>query len=213
MDSQALGGGMLNNGATHVFAMLERIIGGRLLQATGEARTLRHTAPVIPNLHDYRQIFSDMPSAAEAAALEWRACDADHAFSALLQCSTSAGKAQDNVQIFVQINALSPFPAPTNGWYFYGDEGTLVGQGAFSLTVAKQNKDGLVDLPIPQRLIEALPQVGGNAQNKWNALVGEFVEDIQHHTGKAYPNFNDGWRYQAAIEAIRSGQHWCDLSI
>lgn len=213
MDSKELGGGALNNGATHLFAMLERITGGKLIRATGTALTLRHKAPVLPNLHDYRQIFTERPSATDAAALDWRPCDADHAFSALLQCTTGTGNAHDIVQLAVHVNLVVPFPAPTNGWYCYGDKGTLVGQGAFSLRVAKQGEDGMVDLPIPQRLIEAIPQVGNTMQGKWNALAADFVADIQHNTGKAYPNFNDGWRYQAAIEAIRGGQHWVDLPV
>jgi predicted dehydrogenase len=82
------GGGALNNALTHFLGMLERILDGPLVRATGEARLLADKAPVVPGIHDFRHWIGKAqeltPDAAEG--LEWRACDADGAFSA---CSAS----------------------------------------------------------------------------------------------------------------------------
>lgn len=42
MDSLELGGGMLNNGFTHVIAIIEKMIGSQALAVTGQARYLRN---------------------------------------------------------------------------------------------------------------------------------------------------------------------------
>ena len=46
---------------------------------------------------------------------------------------------------------------------------------------------------------------------KWAALVRDLVADINGTTHEPYLTFHDGWRYQAAIDAIRSGAGWREL--
>jgi hypothetical protein len=64
------------------------------------------------------------------------------------------------------------------------------------------------NLPTPQRLLDALPQVGDDTQNKWVAFTRDFVADIQGEPHDPYLTFRDGWRYQAAMDAIRQGTGW-----
>ena len=59
-------------------------------------------------------------------------------------------------------------------------------------------------LPTPQRLLERLPQIGDDVQNKWAALALDFVADIHGEPHEPYLTFHDGWRYQEAIDAIRA---------
>ena len=209
LDTLAGGGGMLNNGLTHWLGMLERIIGGQVVAATGAAQVLRQRAPVVPDLHDFRQMISTTLSAEEAAKLEWRACDADNAFTALLHFAGPKPN-QPEVRVQIIINTMAAGPGPTNGWYFYGRQGTLLGEGTLALTVSRQDNPETdpEPLPIPQRLLDQLPQVGDDVQNKWVALSRDFVADIRGEAHQPYLTFKDGYRYQAVIEAIRASAGW-----
>ena len=215
-DSLASGGGALNTGMTHLLGMLERMTGSEVVKASGEARVLRRRAPVVPNLHDYRQRSNATPTAAQADSLAWYTCDADHAFSALLTCAPPAPSAPA-VQVCIRFNWMAAGPAPTNGWYLYGDHGTLIGEGLRSFQVFQYDSaTGERELlSIPPRLTAALPQVGDAVQNHWTALAQEFVGDIQGETRvktqRPYLTFRDGWRYQEVIDAIRAGRGWSAL--
>jgi predicted dehydrogenase len=213
MDSLELGGGMLNNGFTHLVAMLEKMIGSQVLSVTGQARFPRNRKPVVPAIHDVRQRAAHIPTAEEATHLEWRDCDADWAFSALMRFAPPVVGEPD-----IQVSAIVDFishNSPINGWYFYGSHGVIAGKGALSLALFRQ--DGAeaegTPLPIPRRLLERLPQIGDDVQNKWAALARDFVADIRGEPHEPYLTFFDGWRYQEAIDAIRSGRGWCDLPI
>lgn len=64
---------------------------------------------------------------------------------------------------------------------------------------------------MPRRLLDDLPHVGDEFQNKWCALVRDFIADIRGEPHGAYLTFRDGWRYQLAIDAIRTGRGWYAL--
>ena len=213
VDVLAMGGGVLNNGQTHFFAMLEAMLGSKVLRVTGEARVLRQQAPVVAPIHDLRQINEHQPTAEAAAHYEWRACDADGAFSALLRFARPQPH-QPEVQVAIQVNMGVHELSPTNGWYFYGEGGILLAQGVFSLTVSRFNGPNTAPtpLPVPQRLRDALPAIGEDTENKWAVLARDFVADVRGEPHQPYLTFHDGWRYQVAIDAIRAGQGWCDLA-
>lgn len=213
-DSLALGGGMLNGGFTHAIAMLEKMIGNPVVSVTGIARTTLHTRrPVVSALHDNRQRGKYTPTAEEAAQLEWRDCDADTAFFSLLRF---AAPSADQPPVHVNLTAdFESSSSPFNGWYFYGTKGVLKGNGVTSLTIShyeNAESEGR-PLPTPQRLLEQLPQIGDDVQNKWAALARDFVADICGEPHEPYLTFRDGWRYQEAIDAIRAGRGWCDLPV
>jgi predicted dehydrogenase len=191
--------------------MLEKILRGKLRAVAGEARVIRKKALYVPDIHDYREFLSKQLSPEEAANLEWRTCDADHAFSALLQFGSSLSGSEETIPVFVRVNLFAPAPASINGWYFYGDKGTLVGEGLFSLSVSKHLGSEVEPLPTPPRLLAELPQVGDDAQKKWTALARDFVADILDRPHEPYLTFQDGWRYQVAIDAIRQGKGWYQM--
>jgi predicted dehydrogenase len=213
MDSLTLGGGMLNNGFTHVIAMLEKIVGSQVIGVAGEARMLHRRRPVVPALHDIRQRGEYMPTAEEAAHLEWRDCDADTAFFSLLRFAAPS-EDQPPIQVNLTVDFESS-SSPFNGWYFYGTEGVLKGNGVTSLSISHYENaepEGK-SLPTPQRLLDRLPQIGDDTQNKWAALARDFVADIRGEPHEPYLTFRDGWRYQEAIDAIRAGRGWHDLPV
>jgi len=243
MSSLAHGGGALNNGLTHQLGMLERMTGMKLVSAVGEARAAKRMAPVLPDIHDYRQWIRKEITVEEASNLEWRECDAEWAFSALLQFghSSSFGResrgfpvlggkvgasegrgdtkekgdtseTENRILVTMRANPGVPANVPSGGWYFYGDKGTLVGRGGHILSpISKHIGSEVEELPIPQELSDKLPQIGDDIQNKWVALVRDFVADIENRPYEPYLTLQDGWRYQVAIDAIRQSEGWTKI--
>jgi predicted dehydrogenase len=212
-DSLAAGGGVLNNWFTHVLGMLTTITGGELQRVVGQARPGRRRAPLVPDIHDFRLVFTgeQTPTPDEAARLPWRACDADGAFSALLATGSVAGE----VPVTVVAGPRTVAPWAPNGWRLSGEEGVLLAEGFTSFAVSRLRgaDDDPEPLPVPQRLLDELPAVGDDATNKWAALAGDFVADVCGQAHRPYLTFRDGWRYQEAIDAIRAGLFWVALSL
>jgi len=203
-DTLASGGGLLNNAFPHWLGILTTLTGADLSAAMGESRVLRDKAPIVQGLHDFRDRGKRTPTREEADSLEWCACDADNAFTALLSYG--------NVNVSLSVTG-STANWPPNGWRLHGTVGTLLADGHYSYAISRQRsaKDQREPLPVPHRLIDALPTPGDEFQNKWAALAADFVADIQGKPYRPYLTFRDGWRFQLAIEAIRQGQGWTVL--
>lgn len=210
MSSLAHGGGALNNGLTHQLGMLEKMTGQQVVSAVGEARIAPRKAPVVPEIRDFRVWRSREITMEEAATLEWRECDAEVGYSALFRL----GRAENPVLVTMRPKPGVPTQSPTGGWYFYGTEGTLVGQGGHILSPITQHcGDAVEELSIPRAFSDALPRIGDDIQNKWTALVRDFLADIQNRPYEPYLTFHDGWRYQIAIEAIRGSAGWTEVPV
>jgi predicted dehydrogenase len=211
-DSVGLGGGLLHNPLPHWLAILQRTLGGELLAAMGETRVLRHTAPFVPDIHDFRTREARRPSPEQAAQMEWRECDSDNAFTALFQIGTR----QPNQPAQVSISATG-FRAtwPPAGFRFHGEEGTLRADGQFSFKVSLRRAgapaDSWEELPVPERHLAALPTVGTEFERKWTALARDFVADVLGKPAPRYLTFRDGWRFEEAFDAIRAGSGWTQM--
>lgn len=213
MNSLAHGGGVLNNGLTHQLGMLERMTGMKVVSAVGEARYVVGEAPVVPEIRDFRVWIREELTPEEASKFEWRVCDAENDFSAFFKLGRSVSDSENSIMVTMRTQPDVPSRPPTGGWYFYGSSGTLHGGGRRALTpLTLYNLDGTVEeLPVPQRFSDALPRIGDDIQNKWVALVRDFLADIQNRPHEPYLTFQDGWRYQVAIDAIRTSQGWMQL--
>ena len=198
-------GGMLNNGFPHFLGIIERMVEGKVTWVTGEARVLRRSAPFVPDLHDWRQVIFAEVSEEEAAKLEWKECDAENAFSAILKVATPLARSDESLAVGVRMNMFAPVASPVNGWYLIGDEGVLICEGPFSLKITKRVGDSEEELPVPDSLIRQLPEGESHVQQKWSALVRDFVADIRGEENEPYLTFRDGWRYQAIADAVRNG--------
>lgn len=213
MSSLAHGGGALNNGLTHRLGMLERMTGMKVISSVGEAKRAIRKAPVVPEIRDFRVWRSREITTEEASKLEWRVCDAEWDYSAFFKLSPSETVDTEN-SILVTMRTLPGVPthAPTGGWYFYGTHGTLVGRGGHILSpITKHVADTSEELHVPQILTEDLPRIGDDIQNKWVALVRDFLSDIEERPHAPYLTFQDGWRYQIAIDAIRGSNGWTQI--
>lgn len=209
MSSLAHGGGALNNGLTHQLGMLEKMSGQKVVSAIGEARFAPRKAPVVPEIRDFRVWRSKEIPMEEAAKLEWRECDAEVGYSALFKL----GQAANPILVTMRTKPGVPTKSPTGGWYFYGTEGTLVGRGRHILSPITKHRgeDEAEELPVPQSFVDTLPRISDDIQNKWTALVRDFLADIENRPHNPYLTLHDGWRYQVAIEAIRGSAGWTEI--
>jgi hypothetical protein len=220
MDILAAGGGILNNGLPHSLGMLERVIGGPLYRVTGEAQVLRHRAPFVPGIHDLRQVWTHVPSPEDASELTWRECDAEGAATMLAEFRPR-DRSGTRVMVTGAMSTAVQVAWPPNGWRLFGDQGTLIAEGTFSFEIRRCRQSGadLEPMPVPQRLKDGLPTIAEELPDeslrglviRWAALARDLVADIKGAPHEPYPTFRDGWRYQEAIDAIRSGEGWHEV--
>ena len=213
MNSLAHGGGALNNGLTHRLGMLERMTGMKIVSTIGEAKTATRKAPVVPEIRDFRVWRSREIPIEEASELEWRVCDAEWDYSAFFKLGDAETSNTENGTLAtMRTHPEVPTHSPTGGWYFYGTHGTLVGRGGHILSpITKHVGETSEELPVPQTLTDDLPRIGDDIQNKWVALVRDFLADIENRPHEPYLTFHDGWRYQIAIDAIRASKGWTQI--
>ncbi|MYF98353.1 Gfo/Idh/MocA family oxidoreductase [Candidatus Poribacteria bacterium] len=212
MSSLAHGGGALNNGLTHRLGMLERMTGMKVSAAVGEAKIHPRKAPVVPEIRDWRVWRSTMITHEEASKLEWRECDAEWDYSAFFKLGYPNPDSGNSILVTMRTNPGVPSHKPHGGWFFYGTQGTLVGRGGHILyQITKHVGEETEELSVPQELQDDLPQIGDEIQNKWTALVRDFLADIQDQPHEPYLTFHDGWRYQIAIDAIRASKGWATM--
>ncbi len=212
MSSLSHGGGVLNNGLTHRLGMLERMTGMEVTSAVGEAKIYPRKAPVVPEIRDWRVWRSTMITREEASKLEWRETDAEWDYSAFFKLGHPNADTDNSILVTMHTNPGVPSHRPTGGWFFYGTHGTLVGRGGHILhPITKHSGEKVVELNVPQNLIDDLPQIGDEIQNKWTALVRDVLADINGERHEPYLTFYDGWRYQTAIDAIRASKGWAQM--
>ncbi|WP_395146371.1 Gfo/Idh/MocA family protein [Armatimonas sp.] len=189
------GGGLLNGHFPHLLSILERVLSGTLSRATGQAKFAIDRAPIIPGIHDFRDwgARADTLTPEELESAEWRTCDADTSYSARLRFVTPTGE--------VPVTLISGPEVGAAQLCLRGQHGTLIAQGEAAFRIFHNAQE----LPVPERLIAALPKLGGGCEDRWAALAKEFIANICGEPHAPYLTFLDGGRYQEAIEAIRSG--------
>jgi predicted dehydrogenase len=207
------GGGPINNFFTHMLPIFESVAGGEVVRVVGTASQTHHRVPVMPSWIDERMRVRPeiYPPVEELATFEWRDFDAETDFTALLALQSEKG----TIPLSAHIVERSAVEWPPNGIRIYGTEGALLADGLASWKISLlRGRNGLPEeLPVPHRLQKELPQVGDAAENKWAALVRQFVADIRGEAFAPYLTFRDGWRYQCISEAIRTGVGWHDVPV
>lgn len=185
----AQGGGLLNNHFPHVMAILEAVLGGTVAQTSGTARFDIASAPVVPEIHDYREHVAriEAMSAAEIAALEQRPCDADTRYTADVVVATPWGE----VPVAVRSGL-----GEESRWVFRFERGEVRALGEFSFELVAVPEGGFQrSLPVDLTLPDTGHPLGDRYACLVRAMLGMVVEP--------YPTFADGLRTQRAIAAIR----------
>jgi predicted dehydrogenase len=205
LHSLALGGGALNNILTHMLGQVRYITGGKVTAVAGEARRFLERAPVGEPVHDFRTLFGHLVRPDETT--EWRAVDADQAYTVLTQIDLPGG---------TQASGLfkgSGMADCRNPGYlaFYGERGTLHLSGGVApdhIEHFDPATGAWQALSIPPEVIASLPQLDDTVQRDWNQLFREFVADVQDNENVGYPTFHEGWLHNELIDIVRSGRSW-----
>jgi predicted dehydrogenase len=173
----------------------------------GAAWRLIQRAPVGPPRHDFRGFFQSAMDPEQARRAEWCNVDADTGYSVLLQLTMAEGHLV-NALFHTSCAAQSP---QDNYVALYGTEGTLwLPVPGINFPERIQYKavgtQMWEEIPVPQKVLAALPQVEDKAQRHWNQLALEFVADIRGDGYAGYPTFRDGWTANEIIDIVRSGR-------
>jgi hypothetical protein len=97
---------------------------------------------------------------------------------------------------------------------FYGTQGAIYIKGHYgSGQLYLWGKDkAWAEMPLPQDIVVAMPDVDGETEQCWHYLAREFVRDIRGETVEPYPTFREGSQYQQIIDLIRRNHNWTDVS-
>jgi predicted dehydrogenase len=220
MNRLAEGGGLLNNRFPHQLAAAQRVVGGEILQAMGEARVYRSRLPNIGHLHDYRE--RRALRSEELVNVPWEDVDGDDACTVLLRLGQPGSAPQDTVTVHIFCSAVIR-SREERTLTIYGDEGSLhyAGTGRFGerpsatatpyISRATLTGNHWRDEPVPERIFQSLPHIANDLQRDWAALAREFVADIRGEPHSAYPTFRQGWINQEIIEVARAGSSWSTI--
>lgn len=202
------GGGRLNNNFTHKLAIVENVLDGKTLSASGEVRNDMPFAPVVSGVHDFRTRHQFAPSSADEPGLEWRAADAEWSYTVLAHINAARECAQPVSALFRHA-ALQP-RFDDDFIRLYGREGAIHIKGHYAQgpLYLHSGKEGWQEAPLPAHITASLPDIEDDTQRNWTHAAREFVADIRGEGGRNYQTFYDGWRYQQIIEAIRAGGQW-----
>ena len=214
------GGGLLNNRFPHQLAAAQRVVGGEVLQAMGEARLYHSRLPNTGHLHDYRQRRTLRPE--ELVDIPWEEVDGDDACTVLLRLGAPGADSRNTVFGHIHCSAVIR-PHQERTLTIYGAEGSLHYAGGVHfgtrpksaaqlyISRAALRSDEWVDEPVPERIFQGLPRIGNELQRDWAALAREFVAAIRGEPHSPYPTFRQGWINQEIIEAVRGGSGWRDI--
>jgi len=218
MNRLAEGGGLLNNRFPHLLAAAQHVLGGEVLQAMGEARTLRRRMPNIGHLHDFRHQRPLTPE--ELVGVPWEEVDGDDACTVLVRLGQPGTDLREAITVRICCSAAIQ-SREGRSLTVYGDEGSLhyarqnparpTAPDRWIISRATLRSSKWVDERVPERILNALPQIADDLHRNWAALAREFVADIRDESCIPYPTFRQGWINQEIIGVARAGTGWTGI--
>jgi len=220
MNRLSEGGGLLNNRFPHLLAAARRVVGGEVLQVTGEARVVRPRLPNIGHLHDYRDRRALRPE--EVANVPWETVDADDACTVLVRLGTPGADPRQAVLARLFGHAWIR-PREERYLTVYGEEGSLhyaasrrlanpAATDVPCISRGNLNSQEWHDEPIPPRIYQSLPPLANELHRDWASLAREFVADVRGEPHQPYPTFRQGWINQEIAEVVRAGAGWASVA-
>ncbi|MEM6430771.1 MAG: Gfo/Idh/MocA family oxidoreductase [Deinococcota bacterium] len=213
----AEGGGRLNNNFTHKLSIVLHMLNAEVRQIHGETRHDMRHAPVVSGVHDFRERRKFIPEDANQSNLDWAEVDAEWSYTVLATLdanATNAKLAEDNnhegVSALFKHSGLQP-RFHDDYIVIYGAEGAIHIQGSYAqgpLYVWTNKSKAWQQLELPRDIAEALPDIEDDTLRNWTCLAQAFVADILGKDTTPYQTFEDGWRYQEMIDAIRQDKTW-----
>lgn len=205
------GGGRLNNNFTHTLSIVCSVIGDTILKVSGEVRDDLGRAPIIEGVHNFATRRDFIPKDLNDPSLNWGESNVEWSYTVLAQIKSPL--APRAVSVLFKHGALVP-RFHEDHIVFYGTEGAIYLKGHYGsgqLYLWDKGKTWQA-LPLPEDILDAVPQVDGETEQCWHYLAREFVKDIRGETVDPYPTFSEGSQYQRIIELIRQGGTWTDVA-
>ncbi|OSP55847.1 Gfo/Idh/MocA family protein [Pseudoruegeria sp. SK021] len=205
------GGGRLNNNFTHTLSIAAAVVGEKILKIIGEVRDDLGRAPIVDGVHNFATRRNFIPKDLNDPALKWGESDVEWSYTVLAQIESPF--AEKPVSVLFKHGGLVP-RFHDDHIVIYGTKGAIYikghyGSGQLSYYGADKTWQ---DLPLPQDIVAATPDVTGETEQCWHYLAREFVKDISGEPVDPYPTFKDGSQYQQIIEVIRKNDNWTDVS-
>ncbi|MFT5196528.1 MAG: putative dehydrogenase [Cellvibrionaceae bacterium] len=204
------GGGRLNNNFTHKLSIVESVLDMTVSRVCGTTRNDMPFAPIVSGVHDFRERRKFVPKSADDPGLEWGAADVEWSYSVLAQMDNPQFK--QPVSATFQHSGLQPRFQP-DYIAFYGDKGSIYieghyGKGPLYFYDQSDRSLGWQTIPLPEDIIETLPNIEDDTLRNWTILACKFVNHIGSKGAVDYQTFRDGAIYQQVIDAVRGEQSW-----
>ena len=206
------GGGRLNNNFTHKLSIVEHVLAGKVLAASGEIRNDMPKAPVVAGVHDFRERKKLAPTDSHDPYLTWVAANAEWSYTVLAHIQPKLSVRQPVSAVFRHSGLQPRFREDYIA--FYGSEGAIYIQGCYAQgpLYISQQRGPWEPFPVPAQITVALPKIEDDTQRNWTQLARKFIADIRGEGYSNYQTFKAGWIYQEMIEFVRHRDGWLDCS-
>ena len=205
------GGGRLNNNFTHKLSIVTSIIGEKIISIMGEVRDDLGRAPIVEGVHNFKKRRDFIPENLEDSSLKWGESNVEWSYTVLAQLESPF--AEKPVSVLFKHVGLHP-RFNEDHIVVYGSKGALYIKGHYGsgpLYLYDQINEW-AELPLPEDILENIPDVEGDTERNWRYLIREFVNDIKGEKVAPYQTFKEGSQYQQLIDLIRENNNWVDVS-
>ncbi|QUS37235.1 Gfo/Idh/MocA family protein [Falsirhodobacter algicola] len=204
------GGGRLNNNFTHTLSIVTAVLGDRILSVAGDVRDDLGRAPIVEGVHNFATRRNFIPKDLDDPNLAWGESDVEWSYTVLARIQSPL--AERPVSAMFRHGGLVP-RFQDDHIVFYGDTGAIYLKGHYgSGALHLHDGTGWREVPLPDDIAAAIPDVAGETEQCWHILAREFLRDIRGEEVPPYPTFRDGAVHQQIIDVIRRNEAWVDVS-
>ena len=204
------GGGRLNNNFTHKLSIVTSMIGEHLLSMMGEVRDDLGKAPIVEGVHNFKKRRDFIPQDINDPDLTWGESNVEWSYTVLAQIQSELAKKP--VSVLFKHGGLHP-RFNDDHIVVYGSKGAIYIKGHYASGPLYLYRDGNWEAqPLPQDIIERIPEGESDTERNWRYLIRLLVEDVQGNGVQPYQTFKEGAQYQKLIDLIRQNDNWLDVS-
>ncbi|HAI73109.1 MAG TPA: gfo/Idh/MocA family oxidoreductase [Alteromonas australica] len=204
------GGGRLNNNFTHKLSIVTSMIGEHLLSMMGEVRDDLGKAPIVEGVHNFKKRRDFIPQDINDPDLTWGESNVEWSYTVLAQIQSELAKKP--VSVLFKHGGLHP-RFNDDHIVVYGSKGAIYIKGHYASGPLYLYRDGNWEAqPLPQDIIERIPEGESDTERNWRYLIRLLVEDVQGNGVQPYQTFKEGAQYQKLIDLIRQNDNWVDVS-
>ncbi len=209
------GGGRLNNNFTHKLSIVTSVLGENIQSIMGEVRDDLGKAPIVDGVHNFKTRRDHIPEDLDDPELEWGESNVEWSYTVLAKINSEHAK--QPVSVMFKHGGLHP-RFDHDHLVFYGTKGALYIKGHYGAgPLYFYDNNGAEDnawrqLPLPDDIVEDIPDIAGDTERNWRYLIRELVKDVSGEKVAPYQTFKEGSQYQQIIDLIRDNNGWVDVS-